>query len=112
MRDALKVRQNQSAQLRAHAAQTGLLPHEWLLKVARGEAIEQNYVEYRRNPDPMGPDLEVITTRKVFPDMPLRIDAAKSCAAFFAPKLAAAIVQQPTQSIAETLKELSAKLPN
>jgi hypothetical protein len=108
----VKPRKSQSTAIREHAARTGLLPHEWLLKVARGEPIEQSYVEYKRNPDPLGPDIEVITVKKVFPDVPMRIDAAKSCAAFFAPKLAAAVVHQPTASIADVLKDISAKLPN
>lgn len=54
---------------REEAAKTGELPHEFLLRVSRGEKVG---------------DYE--------PTFAERIDAAKACAQFFAPKLTAAQV--------------------
>lgn len=65
--------------LRRMARQTGELPHEFLLRVTRGEVIEQQV--------PVLGEPGVFTTELLVPDLPMRIDAAKSCAPFFAPKL-------------------------
>lgn len=59
--------------IREWAFQSGELPHVFLLRVARGEKIDKH--------------------KPTFED---RIDAAKACAAFFAPKLQAMAVQDVT----------------
>ena len=76
---------------RAKAMQEGILPHEWLLKVARGEGIEQHVWEEIRDED------DELVSRKLvkvtlYPDIELRIDAAKAAAPYYAPRLVAQTV--------------------
>lgn len=66
----------QAARLRA--AQTGELPHEFLLRVARGELIQGKRVD----------EDGVVTIHYDQPDLSTRIDAAKAAAPYYAPKLA------------------------
>lgn len=102
-----------TAEARKAAAETGLLPHEWLLKVSRGEPIEQKrwVVVYDKNGKEKSREL---VTDEVYADFPTRIDAAKAAAPFYAPKLA---VQQvnvkggDSSLVAETMKEIAEKLP-
>lgn len=54
-----------SAEARAAAAETGILPHEFLLRVMRGEYV----------------------SGKDRPSMTQRLDAAKAAAPFFAPRM-------------------------
>ena len=63
---------------REKAQQTGLLPHEWLLSVMRGELQEQLVV------DPI--DGKLIRTY-IVPDFEKRIDAGKAAAPYYAPKI-------------------------
>lgn len=99
---------------RQAAAETGLLPHEWLLKVSRGEGIEHTYykIEYNKN----GTVKEKkIVTELVFADFATRIDAAKAAAPYYAPKLALQQVNvnnaaDPTALI-NTFKNFADKLP-
>lgn len=65
---------------REHAAATGELPHMFLLRITRGEVISTDVM------DPVTGEL-----RKVYqvPDLPMRMDAAKAAAPYFAPKLSA-----------------------
>lgn len=62
------------------AASTGELPHEFLLRVARGEVISTDVM------DPTSGELKKIYQ---VPELPMRIDAAKAAAPYFAPKLSA-----------------------
>jgi hypothetical protein len=62
---------------REQARLTGDLPHEWLLRVARGEVI------MRRHVDEDG----VITEKKEDYDFDKRLDAAKAAAPYYAPKI-------------------------
>lgn len=95
-------------------ASTGLLPHEWLAKVARGEGIEHTYykVEYDKNGNEKS---RKIVTELVFPDFTTRMDAGKAAAPYYAPKLALQQVNVNNTGdpslIAETFKQLAAKLP-
>lgn len=82
--------------LRRLARQTGELPHEFLLRVSRGEVIEVQ----KRDPD----DPTLFFTEQVVPDLPMRIDAAKACAPYFAPKLS---IQQVDVSGVAELNDLS-----
>lgn len=65
---------------REHAAATGELPHMFLLRITRGEVISTDVM------DPVTGEL-----KKIFqvPDLPMRMDAAKAAAPYFAPKLSA-----------------------
>ena len=64
----------------ARASGSGELPHEFLLRVARGEPVEM----YGKNPTTGA--TEVIGWHNVQFDE--RLDAAKACANYYAPKLA------------------------
>ncbi len=66
----------QEARLRA--MEQGDLPHEFLLRVSRGELIKTKVVD----------EDGVITFRYDQPDLDKRIDAAKAAAPYYAPKLA------------------------
>jgi len=66
----------------------GKLPHEWLLDIMRGEPVKQKVWDIQRDPQTgleIGRKLKEDT---VYPDIDTRVDAAKACAPFFAPKLA------------------------
>jgi hypothetical protein len=62
---------------REKAKATGLLPHEFLLSVARGEAIYTNVVQANG---------DVLKQLEVY-GLPVRIDAAKAAAPYYAPKI-------------------------
>lgn len=76
-----------TAKAREAAAETGLLPHEWLLKVSRGEPIEQK--RWRVVLDKLGNEKSrELVTEEYYADFSTRVDAAKAAAPFYAPKLA------------------------
>ena len=83
---------------REAARLTGELPHEFLLRVTRGEVIAQ----------PMRLDSGETRTVYQIPDLPMRVDAAKAAAPYFAPKLSA--VQFLSQSTDDELDQLIAGL--
>ena len=98
---------------REEAMATGLLPHEWLLKVARGEAVPHKRwkIIYDKQGNEKGKEL---VEEDYYADFPTRIDAAKAAAPFYAPKLAVQTVSIGTGStdiVAQTLKEIAEKLP-
>lgn len=76
-----------TAKAREAAAETGLLPHEWLLKISRGEPVEQKrwQVTYDDHGNEVSRELIV---EQHYADFATRIDAAKAAASFYAPKLA------------------------
>ena len=78
---------------REEAMKTGLLPHEWLLKVARGEPILHKY--YRTTVDRRGKEAKELVEEEVYADFATRVDAAKAAAPYFAPKLSAQTVSIP-----------------
>jgi hypothetical protein len=80
-------KQTVSNQARKEAAAAGLLPHEWLLKVARGEPIphKQWKIIYDRNGNELSRELVEV---EVYADFATRIDAAKAAAPYYAPRLA------------------------
>ena len=81
------VMQKVSRLAREEAKAMGLLPHEWLLKVMRGEPIEQRY--YLDILDKKGNRLgRELIIEEIYPDLPMRHDAAKAAAPYYAPKLA------------------------
>jgi hypothetical protein len=73
---------------------SGILPHEFLLNICRGEVVIEKYVD----------EYGVLQEREVYPDIGMRIDAAKAAAPFFAPKLS---VQQVDMSASADLEHLS-----
>lgn len=80
-KEARKLRNQReriSAEVVEHARATGMLPHEWLLAVMRGEQI--NHFAYEAETQEI---IEVI----VLPTFADRMEAAKSAAPYFANKL-------------------------
>ncbi len=67
-----------AAEAREKAQATGLLPHEILLSVARGEAQFKEVVD---------PKTGEITRVREHYDLPIRLDAAKAAAPYYAPKI-------------------------
>ena len=72
------------AQSIAQAAQTGQLPHEFLLSIMRGEPAKQ--VDQIALPD----GTVELVEREVFADFDTRVALAKELLPYFAPKLTAA----------------------
>jgi hypothetical protein len=64
---------------RERAQATGELPHEFLLRVARGEVITVKSLDKETG--------EIVETSAEIPDLHTRIDAAKAAAPYFAPKI-------------------------
>ena len=80
-----------SALARAEAKASGILPHEWLLKVVRGEPIEQTY--FKDVLDSRGNfKCRELTTEMVYPSLDMRADAAKAAAPYYAPRLATQVI--------------------
>lgn len=69
------------------AREEGILPHEWLLKVTRGEPIKHTVTN--RETDKDGVEKIVHEEIDVYPDFETRVDAAKACCQFYAPRLSA-----------------------
>lgn len=101
-----------SAEARKAAAASGLLPHEWLLKVSRGEPIEQKRWVVVYDKDGKEKSRELVT-EEVYADLPTRIDAAKAAAPYYAPRLAVqnVSVTSNTNVVSEALKSIAEKLP-
>ena len=102
-----------TAEARKAAAESGLLPHEWLLKVSRGEPIEQKRwkIVYDKNGNEKSREL---ITEEVYADFPTRIDAAKAAAPFYAPRLAVQQVKvgpDTGNAVADALKSIAEQLP-
>tara|TARA_R110000868_G_scaffold71284_1_gene208962 strand:- start:582 stop:962 length:381 start_codon:yes stop_codon:yes gene_type:complete len=97
------------------AQETGLLPHEWLLAVSRGEGIVHKrwVVKHDTKGKEVSRDL---VEEVIYADFPTRIDASKAAAPFYAPKLAAQTVTTPgnpsgSNATADALKAIAAVLP-
>lgn len=106
-----RPRQKIMSEMYAEAKKAGLLPHEWLLKVSRGEPIPhmQWHIKYDKKGEEISRELVEIA---VYADFATRIDAAKAAAPFFAPKLAPQPVGQGTPTSAvEMLRAVADKLP-
>jgi len=65
-----------------------MLPHEWLSRIAQGHPVKQ-MMPYRVIDSET--DVETIEWREtyIYPDIDTRIDCAKACSQFFAPKFTA-----------------------
>lgn len=85
---------NLNKNIRQMARMSGQLPHEFLLHVCRGEVVVEKYLD----------EDGLVQEREVYPDIGMRIDAAKAAAPFFAPKLS---VQQVDMSASADLEHLS-----
>lgn len=76
---------------KAEAKLSGILPHEFLLNIVRGEPIVQRYAIDIK--DDYGVVVEQkIYEKEVYPTMEARTEAAKAAAPYFAPRLATQVV--------------------
>lgn len=94
------------------AKESGLLPHEWLLKVARGEAVphKQWKVKYDKSGNEISRELVEV---EFYADFATRIDAAKAAAPYYAPRLASQVlnVKGGNEAVAKALADIAEKLP-
>lgn len=100
-------------QLRAEAVATGLLPHEWLLRVSRGEAVPVRRWAIKYGKD--GREVSrTLVEEEAYADLGVRIECAKAAAPFYAPRLATqtVVVRGNNEQVAKALLELSSKLPD
>lgn len=101
-----------TAKAKQAAMETGLLPHEWLLMVSRGEGIKHKrwVIKYDAKGNEKSRDL---VEEEVYADFSTRIDAAKAASPYYAPRLAVQTVSVSGNSdaVAETLKSIAEKLP-
>ncbi len=99
---------------------TGMMPHEILLSIARGEGISHKvWVSKRdkkgtilRNDD--GHEIQELVERIHYADFAMRMDAAKAAAPFYAPRLAAQQVNigaTNPEDIVTTMQQLAERLP-
>ena len=106
------ARSRVTAKAKLAAMETGLLPHEWLLKVSRGEGI--THCRWEATYDEDGEETSrMLIEEEVYVDFTTRLDAAKVAAPFYAPKLTvqAVSVSNNSDAVASVLKDLAAKLP-
>lgn len=101
---------------REAAMETGLLPHEWLLKVSRGEPITHRrwkIVYFKTGPKAGEEKSRTLIEEEIYADFPTRLDAAKAASGFYAPKLAVKVVnpEGDVASVAAQLAALAEKLP-
>ncbi|MCB9557345.1 MAG: hypothetical protein H6707_14660 [Deltaproteobacteria bacterium] len=82
-----------------------------MLRVMRGEPIKHKVVVEAA--DKRGVVRQVVREEMIYPDFATRLEAAKSCSAFFAPRLAAQAIRADMQdgAIAAALLSLAHKLP-
>lgn len=87
---------------REHAALTGELPHEILLRAARGEVFylkKQIAVNHEDGPKKGQFSHFIYEDVEYYPDYEQRIDAAKAAAPYYAPKLSSQAVSVRDDSI-------------
>ncbi|MGL4351679.1 MAG: hypothetical protein ACRCT2_14165 [Plesiomonas shigelloides] len=99
---------------REAAMETGMLPHQWLLMVARGEPVPHK--RWKIIYDAQGNEqARELVNEEFYPDFATRVDAAKAAAPFYAPKLAVQTVSIGTGSadaVTQMLKEIAERLPS
>lgn len=108
-----------TTQARKEAKAAGLLPHEWLLLVCRGDGIKQMVeVEVRDKRTGRLTGEVKLEEKIIYPAFDVRIDAAKAAAPYYAPKLAVRIAEGgeggaggSTKTVVDALRELAKGLP-
>lgn len=96
----------------AAAKAEGILPHEWLLNIVRGEPVKQERWQIKR--DHSGREISrELVAELIYPEFSVRMDAAKAAAPFYAPRLATQTVsvQGGNEAVAEALKLMATRLP-
>lgn len=96
-----------SLKAREEAAAAGLLPHEWLLKVARGEPIIHRHYEYVDGPKKKrGQEPEkILVEEETYASLELRVDAAKAAAPYYAPRLSTQTLTVPPEGLTLNVKD-------
>lgn len=80
------------------AQKSGVLPHEWLLNVMRGEPIMQKrLVEYTDGQS--GITALRVIEEPYYPPPEFRLEAAKAAAPYYAPKLAVKVVENAEKGV-------------
>jgi hypothetical protein len=96
---------------REAALATGLLPHEWLLKIARGEPIVQKRWVHDFDKEGRSLSRELVED-VVFPTIDQRIDCAKAAAPYYAARISIQHnTHSSTEDLATVMKEVAGKLP-
>lgn len=104
---------------RQAAVRSGLLPHEWLLAVSRGQPVKQMRLKitYHKTGPKKGEEKEREWVEElVYADFPTRIDAAKAAAPYYTPKLATKIVGGSSDvgmnnAVIDALRDFAERLP-
>lgn len=105
---------NVTAVTREEAMLLGDLPHQWLLRVCRGEPIPHKEWVIHEDEDGKEISRELVET-EYYPSFNMRVEAAKAAAPFYAPKIAAQVIsitQSKADSVPEMLREIAEKLPS
>ena len=102
----------------ADDVQDGDLPHQILLRAARGEPFIRIVESVEHSTRSYSSDSDESTTTVVeelyYPTYAERIDAAKAAAPYYAPRLATQIISSGdnnAENVIEAMKLLAAKLP-
>jgi len=110
-----REQQNALTLAREQALRTGDLPHEWLLRIARGEPVIQRKLliyMHASGPNKGKEKSRSWVEEEIYPTLEQRIDAAKASAPYFAPKLATQIIDvKKNSSVDDVLKAIAEKLP-
>jgi len=99
--------------VKLRAYESGALPHEILLSIARGEAMQ--IMRKVTSTDVKGQEFEEWVEDIYFPSVSERIDAAKSAAPYYTPKLASQTVRNESeglQRIASVFNDIAGNLPD
>lgn len=106
--------QKVTLEAKLRAAEAGMLPHEWLLAVSRGDPVTQRVKRIEYDAKGRVKKEEWIEVEH-YADFPTRLDCAKAAAPFYAPKLATQNVNiggSGTDRVSEALEQLAERLPS
>ena len=105
--------QKVTLEAKLRAAEAGMLPHEWLLAVSRGEPMKQMIKKITYDAKGRLKSEEWIEVEH-YADYQTRVDCAKAAAPFYAPKLATQTVTLggTNEQVVKALELLSKGLPS
>lgn len=99
------------------ALDAGMLPHEFLLRIVRGEPIKQKRFEPILDVDGQPTGEFRVVEDELYPTLPERIECAKAAAPYYAPRLAVQLMNgqndAPTEAgkMIEMMQILAERLP-
>lgn len=91
-----------------------LLPHEWLLQLARGESVQQKRLQITFDPSTGVEMSRKWVEEPYYATIDQRIDCAKAAAPYYAPRLATHNMQTPAtdaDALRALFEGLAARLP-